>query len=287
MTDRQPREQRAQLGSELRQVRMLAGLSGREMARQTGISQPTVVRIERGDSLPSLPEVEAWARAAKVPGGRKTVLVALLNAAVNEVVTFREKLAGGLAAIQREVGEREAVSGTVRNFQPGIIPGLLQTAEYARRVMDMSDIAHDADPAAAVAERLDRQRGLYDKTRRFEFLMTEAALRWRPGPPELLAAQLDHVASLATLEAVELGVIPADAEMHAITRCGFILYEDRGGAEPPIVVVETPHAELTVSDPAQVDLYRDQLAAFRESAVYGAAAIEVVHRIAHPFTSNP
>jgi transcriptional regulator with XRE-family HTH domain len=271
-----------QLGSELHQVRMLAGLSGREMARQTGISQPTLVRVERGDSLLSLPEVEAWAQAAKVPAGRKAVLVALLNAAVNEVVTFREKLAGGLAAIQREIGAREAVSGTVRNFQPGIIPGLLQTAEYAWRVMDMSDTSNDADPAAAVTERLDRQRALYDKARRFEFLMTEAALRWRPGPPELLTAQLDHVASLATLDTVELGVIPADAEMHAITRCGFILYEDRGGGEPPVVAVETPHAELTVSDPAEVNLYRDQLAAFRQSAIYGAAALEVVRRIAHP-----
>ena len=281
MTDRQPREQRAQLGSELRQLRMLAGLSGREMARQTGISQPTVVRIERGESLPSLPEVEAWARAAKAPAPRVAVLVALLNAAVNEVVTFRDKLADGLAAIQREVGEREAAAGAVRNFQPGIIPGLLQTAAYARRVMEMSDISNDADPAAAVTERLARQQALYDKTRRFEFLMTEAALHWRPGPPELLTAQLDHVASLATLETVELGVIPADTEMHAITRCGFILYEDRGG-EPPMVVVETPHAELTVSDPAQVNLYRDQLAAFRQSAVYGADALKVVRRIAHP-----
>jgi len=282
VTDRQPREQRAQLGSELRQLRMLAGLSGREMARQTGISQPTVVRVERGESLPSLPEVEAWARAAKAPTARTAVLVALLNAAVNEVVTFRDKLAGGLVAVQLEVQEREAGAGTVRNFQPGIIPGLLQTADYARRVIEMANISDDADPAAAVTVRLARQQALYDRTRRFEFLLTEAALRWRSGPPELLTAQLDHVASLATLETVELGVIPAGAEMHAITRCGFILYEDRSDDEPPIVLVETPHAELTVSDPAQVDLYRDQLTAFRESAVYGDEALKVVRRIAHP-----
>ncbi len=282
MTDGQPRERRAQLGSELRQVRLLAGLSGREMARQTGISQPTVVRIERGYSLPSLPEVEAWARAARAPADRTAILVALLNAAVNEVVTFRDKLAGGLTAVQIEIGEREADARTVRNFQPGIIPGLLQTAGYARRILALADAT--ADPGSAVAARLARQELLHEPGRSFEFLLTEAALRYRPGPAEVLTAQLDHLAAVVTLETISFGVIPADAEMHAITRCGFILYDDRSSDEPPMVVVETPHAELSVSDPDQVKLYRDQLAAFRQSAVYGDDALKIVHHIAHPRT---
>lgn len=285
MTDGQPRErhtQRAQLGSELRQVRMLAGLSGREMARQTGISQPTVVRIERGDSLPSLPEVTAWARAAKAPADRRAILVALLDAAVNEVSTFRDKLAGGLVAVQLEVRELEAGSGTVRNFQPGIIPGLLQTAGYARRIIEMSDIRGEGNHGAAVAARLDRQEALHDKKRHFEFLMTEAALRYQPGPHEVLTAQLDHLAALATLETITLGVIPADAEMHAITRCGFILYEDRTGDQAPVVVVETPHAALYASDAADVDLYRDQLTLLRRSALHGTDALAFLRAIAHP-----
>lgn len=284
MTDGRPRErrtQRARLGSELRQVRMLAGLSGREMARQTGISQPTLVRIERGDSLPSLPEVEAWAQAAKVPAPRRAVLVTLLDAAVNEVATFRDKLAGGLVAVQTEVHELEASSGTVRNFQPGIIPGLLQTAEYARRIIEMSDIRGEGNHGAAVAARLDRQEALHDRKRHFEFLLTEAALRYRPGPPEVLTAQLDHLAALATLATITFEVIPADAEMHAITRCGFILYEERTGEQAPMAVIETPHAALYASDPADVEIYRSQLSAFRQSAVHGAEALEVVRRIAH------
>jgi hypothetical protein len=55
-------------------------------------------------------------------------------------------------------------------------------------------------------------------------------------------------------------VIRADAEMHAITRCGFMLYEDRTGDQPPVAVIETPHASLYASDPADIALYRDQLA---------------------------
>ena len=279
---REPRIQRARLGSELRRLRTLAGLSGADLGRQLEVSQKTISRIEHGDSLPSLPQVTVWARATGAPADRLAVLTGLLEAAVNEVAAFRDKLTDGLMAVQLEVRELESSSGTVRNFQTGIIPGLLQTAEYARRVMEMANIRNDANLAAAVAARLERQQALHDKSRDFEFLMTEAALRWRPGPPELLAAQLDHIAALATLDTVDLGVIPMDAEMHAITRCSFILYEDRSDGQPPVVAVETPHASLYVGDAADVELYRDQLALFRQSAIHGGEALAFIRAIARP-----
>ena len=279
---REPRIQRARLGSELRRLRTLAGLSGADLGRQLEVSQKTISRIEHGDSLPSLPQVTVWARATGAPADRLAVLTGLLEAAVNEVAAFRDKLTDGLMAVQLEVRELESSSGTVRNFQTGIIPGLLQTAEYARRVMEMANIRNDANLGAAVAARLERQQALHDKSRDFEFLMTEAALRWRPGPPELLAAQLDHIAALATLDTVDLGVIPMDAEMHAITRCSFILYEDRSDGQPPVVAVETPHASLYVGDAADVELYRDQLALFRQSAIHGGEALAFIRAIARP-----
>jgi len=279
---REPRIQRARLGSELRRLRMLAGLSGADLGRQLEVSQKTISRIEHGDSLPSLPQVTAWAGATGAAADRLTVLSGLLEAAVNEVATFRDKLADGLAAVQLEVYELESSSGTVRNFQTGIIPGLLQTAEYARRVLEMANISNDVNLAAAVAARLERQQALHDRSRGFEFLMTEAALRWCPGPPELRAAQLDHIAALATLDTINLGVIPMDAEMHAITRCSFILYEDRSRGQPPVVAVETPHASLYANDAADVKLYRDQFALFRQSAMYSADALAFIRAIAHP-----
>jgi transcriptional regulator with XRE-family HTH domain len=276
---REPRTQRARLGAELRRVRALAGLSGRQIALATGISQPTVSRIERGESVASLREVTAWADAAGVGADRRALILGMAEAAVNEVTTMRARLSDGLAAVQEDVREREATARTLRNFQAGIIPGLLQTAEYARRILAFADDTAEVGPA--VAARLARQEILHQAGRSFEFLLTEAALRYRPGPREVLTAQLDHLAAVVTLETISFGVIPADAEMHAITRCGFILYEDRIDDQPPFAIVETPHASLYANDPADIAIYRSQLAAFRQSAVYGAEALEVVHRIAH------
>lgn len=277
---REPRPQLARLGAELRRVRTLAGLSGRQIAQATGLSQPTVSRIERGESVPSLRELIAWADAAEVSDDRQSLLLGLGEAAVNEVTTLRTRLGNGLAAVQEEVREAEAAARTLRNFQPGIIPGLLQTAEYARRILTFAGDPSEVGPA--VARRLARQEVLHDPERSFEFLLTESALRYRPGPHRLRATQLDHLAAVVTLETITFGVIPADAEMHAITRGGFILYEDRIDDLPPFAVVETPHAYMHANDLVDVEIYRRQLAAFRESAVYGDEALKIVRRIAHP-----
>ena len=277
---REPRAQRARLGSELRQLRRLAGLSGEQIGRHVGVSQRTVSRFENGQALPSIPQVTAWARAAKAPPDRRDLLIALAEAAVNEVAVFRDGLVGGLAGVQASFREIEATARTVRNFQPGIVPGLLQIAEYARRVLEIGDVNASGDAAAAAAVRLERQQALHEPGRVFEFVMTEAALRWRPGPHEVLSAQLLHLAALAGLDTVRLGVIPAEAEMHAITRCGFILYEDRDDDQAPVVVIETPHAALYVGEPADVDIYRAELARFRQSAVFGDEAAAIIRKLA-------
>ena len=262
---------------------MLAGLSGRQIAQTTGISQPRVSRVERGESVLSIRELEAWADATGAGEDRRAFLLGLGEAAVNEVTTLRARLINGLASVQQSVRELEATARTLRNFQPGIIPGLLQTAEYARRILGFSGDA--AQVGRAVATRIVRQEILHEPGRSFEFVMTEAALRYRPGPREVLTAQLDHLAAIVTLEAISFGVIPANAEMHAITRCGFVIYDDRIDDQPSFAIVETPHASLYANDPADVEIYRRELAAFRESAVYGAEALDIVRRIAHPPTA--
>lgn len=279
---REPQTQRARLGQELQRIRMLAGLSGEQIGRVIAVHKSTVSRIERGDSVPSMQQVAAWADAANAGEERRALVMYLAEVAVNEVITHRDRLTGGLAFVQNTVGELEATARTLRHFQPGIIPGLLQTAEYARRILAMAD--PPADIGQAVAARLARQSLLYDPERTLEFLLTEAALRFRPGPEsgDVLMAQLDHLAAVVTLQTVSFGVIPMDAEMDAFPRCAFILYEDRTEGRPPFAFVETPHASLSASDPPDVKVYQDQLEQFRRSALYGTEAIDLVRSIAHP-----
>jgi transcriptional regulator with XRE-family HTH domain len=289
MTEGQASEHsRIRLGAELRRLRVLAGLSGTQMAAEmsarlpdASLSQSTLSRAERGEGVLSAGQIAVWCDITGAGEERRVLVVALAEAAVNEVIPHSDRLTAGLAAVQTTVQNLERTAQTLRNFQPGFIPGLLQTAEYARRILTMADPA--ANVGEAVAARLARQSRLYEPERRHEFLLTEAALRFRPGPGEdVHTGQLDHLAAVVTLSTISFGVIPQGAEMYAMIRCGFILYEDREDDRPAFARVETPHATLDASDPADVQTYRDQLGLLRRSAIYGTDAISFVRSIAHP-----
>lgn len=246
----------------------MAGVSGRQLAQRTGMSQSRVSRIERGEAVASIPELTQWLDQAGA-ADRLAQLTAATEAALNESDSWREFLqAESFADMQQRVQRQELTARTQLSFQTSLVPGLLQTAEYARLVFISSDLTGGQDYAAAVQRRLDRQPVLYDQSHRFEFILTESALRWRPGPREVLVAQLDRIASLATLSNVTIGVIPLDTEAAAIPWHGFTLNEDvdDGG---PFVQVETVHAYLTVERPEDVDVYRRQYAVLRESAAIG------------------
>ena len=103
----------------------------------------------------------------------------------------------------------------------------------AHRCSSQAKQTSGTSQAEALAVRIDRQRILQEPQRTFEFILTEAALRWRAGP-DLIGAQLEHVASVNKAPNVSIGVIPVDAQMHAMIRCAFIIYENGSTINKPL-----------------------------------------------------
>lgn len=135
-----PRTPRQRLGAELRRFRVLAGVSGRQLAHRTGMSQSKVSRIERGDALASIPELTLWLEECDAAEQLQRMIVAT-DAALNEIDDWRDFMrADSFATMQDQVRRREAIAKTQRVFQPTLVPGLLQTAEYARLVFVASDL---------------------------------------------------------------------------------------------------------------------------------------------------
>lgn len=273
------RSKRQRLADELRLQRDLAGLTGRELARRIGISQSKVSRIESGTTLPSRPEVTAWGGATGASDEVLELLTVLAAAARTEVDTWREALQGR-SHTQDEIGRREADAHALRCYEPAVMPGLLQTAGYARAVLTLfKGHAPETDVSTAVAGRLNRQQILYDEDRTFEFLITEGALRWRPCPPRLLAAQLARIASVSTLDNVSIGVIPADVKATTAVSLGFTIFEGRDGDVAPYVMVEVPHARLTIRSSDDVAIYERGWSLLRQMARFGDDAREFLDRL--------
>ncbi|WP_061295812.1 helix-turn-helix domain-containing protein [Herbidospora cretacea] len=265
------RTRRHRLAAELRGLRDLAGLSGRQLADLIQVSQSKVSRIESGATTPSLPEVRRWVEAVQAPPETYERLADLTQAVVYEVHTWRGATRGK-GHLQEDIRRRESDVALVRNFQCMVVPGLLQTAAYARAVFGLYEQPYEkGDLAAATAARMRRQEALYDEDRRFEFLITESALRLRPGPGNPLPAQLDRIASVSTLETVRIGVIPQNVTARLVPLHGFVIYggDDDGPDDPDTFVeVETDHARLTIAD-ADVDRYRTRWFLLAETAIFG------------------
>lgn len=264
---------RQRLGAELRRARELGGLSGRELAQRIGISQSKVSRAESGSTLLSIPQVAAWASATGASPDVADLLSALTEAVYTEVhnwgTMFRDR-----PHIQGDIQGLEERARKILTFQPSVVPGLLQTAEYARRVFSMFQPPYlEQEIPEVLGARLDRQMALFGDRQRFDFLITEAALRWRLGPARLLLAQLDRISSLSTLDIVSVGVIPLSAEAVTNTSHGFVLFEMMEHDEnDAMVLVETIHANLVVNDPESIALYRTRWSLLEQMALHGDEA---------------
>lgn len=275
---------RERLAAELRRLRDLAGVSGRDLAQRIGISQSKVSRIESGAVVPSLPEVTAWGKELGVSVETQGRLTALIEAAYNEVHPWGSVLRRG--SLQESVQDQESTATRISVFQPSVVPGLLQTAEYARRVIAMFHRQYsEADPAAEIASRLHRQLALYEADRHFDFLVTEAALRWRPGSVRLQLAQLDRIASISTLENVSIGLIPLSSEATTLITHGFVLYE--GEEQDSWVDVETIHADMKVAAPEHMEIYRSRWSLLRQMALFDDDAQEFLSRIVADLRAGP
>lgn len=259
MTDalEEPTAQRRRLAVMLRDLRVAADLDQTALGDRAGMSQSKVSRLETARQRPSVADAHAWAQAVGATEAQREDLVERTEAALTEAVSWQDELRKGLAAKQQRIGRAEQAVARLRVYSL-IVPGLLQTAEYARRVIAMGEGLTPGvvrDVPAAVTARLERQQLLYTPGRRCEFLVPEAALRWRPGPPHVLAAQLDRIATLSTLEAVTFAVIPDTVEAAAAVPHEFAIFGDQAADDSLEVVIGTATRELHIRDEAQVAVY--------------------------------
>jgi len=255
---------------------MRAGLTGDRLAELTGFSQPKVSRIETGRTLPTVADLALWAQASGANDAERQELVEMLEAVATEAVSWRLLHRLGLRHKQEDIAQLEQASRIIRVFQPVMVPGLLQTAEYARRVMVQGNLSDQGDVAGAVAARMERQAILYDQGKTFEFLITEGALRWWPGPAQVMLPQLDRVSQMATLPNVEVGIIPFGIEAPDAYCHQFVIFEDDDEIR---VTAETYTTELTTNDLRDIAVYQLVMERFRKVAQWQERAISLIRMI--------
>jgi transcriptional regulator with XRE-family HTH domain len=276
--------ERLSLAAELKRIREAAGLTTRDMAGALGASQTKVVHLEMGRRGARPDDVRAWALAAGLAPDDAAALSTRAEKVQTDITDWRQAMraagSSGMATIQQEWAAMERLAPIQREYQILVVPGLLQTAEYARRVFAVEEEGEGQNLAAAAAERLERQAALYDPSKRFEFVVHEGALRWRIGPPAVHAAQLDRIRQVATLSGVSLGIIPMDVEATIWRYHPFAMLDGPDGYEGLVeVFVELLGKNVGISDPESVERYRRTFRQLQAIAATGGQAAAIIDRV--------
>jgi transcriptional regulator with XRE-family HTH domain len=267
-------EARTALGKRLRELRSIAGITGKQLAESLSWPTSKVSKLENGRQTPSVQDIRDWTRITGSEAETKALLASLHNLETQHA-EWQSQLRSGLRPHQQRLAEIDAKTQSFRVFDPATIPGVLQTAEYARaRFTEGAALFNTPDDIDyAVRARMDRQELLYRRDKRFHFVMTEAALRYRRSSLEVQLAQLDRLMSLSALPNVKLGIIGFEAVFAVGPWHAFWLRDQQR------VTIETFSAELNLSQPQEIELYGRVFEQMAAVASHGRQARAVITRV--------
>lgn len=267
-------EARSALGKRLRELRQQAGFSGRQLAELLSWPPSKVSKLENGRQTPSDGDIRAWTRATSSDSDTKALLASLHTLEVQHA-EWQRILRTGLRPRQNQLAEWDQKTRLIRAFEATVIPGLLQTAEYARArfAEGIRRLKLPNDINEAVQGRIQRQEILYRLDKRFHFVLTEAALRFRLCSPEVMLGQLDRLISLSQLPNVRLGIVGFETQYATSPWHGFWIYDNDK------VLVETFSAALDLRQPQEIELYGNAFEQLAAVASYGRAARDTINRV--------
>lgn len=269
------RQAREALGGRLRELRRDAGLTGRALAEATGQHYTRVSKIEHGVQPPSDQDVRAWCRACGADD-QVVDLIATLRVVESAYLEFRRQSRAGM---KRVLGAHTMAlyeqTGLFRIYEHNVIPGLFQTADYSAAMLSfwISFLETPNDLDEAVAARVQRQRVIYQRGKRFAVVLEEQALRTWFGTAETQAGQLDRLLEVMSMPNVSVGIIPLMTERAAVASAGFWIFDNA------LVALETPTASVEVTRPQEIALYGRMFEHLKCVSVYGRPARELVTKV--------
>lgn len=256
-----------QLAAELRRLRDVATLTGEEAAGRLGWSPSKISRIETGQTGPSPADLRRLLDLYEVSGTQRGRLESLGQSAGQR--GWWDAYSDTLGPEYTALIALEAEAESVRWYAPMLVPGLLQTEEYARSVISSGLlIAPPGEIERRVQVKMTRQKVLArDDPLTLDVILDEAAILRMVGGPEVMRGQLAHLASMADRPNITVQVLPLDAGAHPATTGEFTILAFPDLVAPDVVYLENMTSDLYVEQEAEV--YRYGMAFDRLRALAG------------------
>lgn len=258
-------------GAELRYYRERAGLSQTELAALVNVSHDVISKIETGERPPAkdfperldaVPELDSRGGLTRLWGNLRKGL--------------RHRAIPGWFQPWTHF---EAQAATLRSYEPLLVPGLLQTEEYARAILAARPGGKQDDLDDQVAARIGRQAILTraDPPQLWS-VVDEGVLHRRIGGPKVMHDQLEHLAALAENPQTTIQIIPASAGAHGGLLGGFVIADLDGS--PGMVYLETAAEGQIADSPAIVAHAMLRFDALRSEALPRPASRDLIMKVA-------
>lgn len=268
------------LALELMRRREASGLSREEAARRLEWSTSTIFRIETGRTRPQPGNVKVLLELYGVTGAERDGLVQLAREARQPGWwhSFR-----GLLPNPYEVYiGLEGGASSIRNFEPSVVPGLLQTEKYAQatfkggpRELDN----HEIDGRVEV--RMTRQQILArDDRPRLWTVIDEAVIRRVVGGPAVMREQLRHLVDAAEQGKTTIQVVPFQAGAHSGTTGPFVILDFPEASESPVVYVETLAGDIYLEQAPDVGRYTIAFERLLAAALHPDDSVRLIEQVA-------
>jgi hypothetical protein len=259
---------REQLAERLRDIRLDARLTARALSAQAGWHEAKTSRIESAKKAPNEDDIRTWCR---VCGAERAIpdLIAASRAADSMYTEWRRLQPAGMRRDQENRVPLYERTKVLKAYVGTVVPGFLQTPEYATALLTAIRVFHGTpdDVADAVAARMQRKRLVQSGNHRYVAVLEEAVLRQVIGDAEVMAGQLGYLLEATTFPAVSLGVIPSAVIGRPVWPLeAFTVFDDAR------VHVELLSAQVTVTTPSEIVLYARAFEKLAGLAVYGDEA---------------
>jgi transcriptional regulator with XRE-family HTH domain len=270
---------RRELGAELRRIREQRGYKGYDMASRLGWTTSTVSRVETGKRGLTQVEVATYVALCGVAADELDEVLELAK----EPDSYRIKPHGGnLPDELRTLIFHESTATAIETLEPIYIPGLAQTADYARALFHETGLEDESKIEGCVQTRMGRRTLLNGwSPPQCEFYVHENALRAPIGGPGVMSEQLLHLLFLGNRPHCSVRVVPVSVGGRGMAAGSFHIF--RYEEDPPVVCVQHETTSEFLEDRTEVANYRRVLNRVASVALDEAESREFLAMVASEY----
>jgi transcriptional regulator with XRE-family HTH domain len=273
---------RRQLGAELRRIRERARRTVADVAHELGWSESKLSRIETAHIGIRRPDLERLLRAYGTdPEARDRLAV---MAGRSRQRGWWEVYGDALPDAYEAYIGFEAEATSILTYESQVVPGLLQTSEYAGAVLQAGVVDEAPDYVDERTQvRMARQAVLSrEPAPRLRAVLDEAVLRREIGGPDVLRRQMLRLVEMSERPTITIQVLPFSVGAHPALNGSFIVLEFAPGSEQPLVYSEGVTGGVLRNKPEQVAQYRMNFEDIGARSLSPERSRELIATLAHP-----